>query len=168
MSLIHVSPGFVLFLIFQWHDPRCCLLIHTVLGWFLQEGVAALVARSQRGLPAARCSAPCNYRVLTALRTDIKGHCRPFVWQTRVVFSKRACWSRVLVRLGGENILGISADAAHGERYPVSYYNELFVWNQDSACHRQPAHFHLIGAETQTRRASADAATSRRVGRRPM
>jgi hypothetical protein len=55
----------------------------------------------------------------------------------------------VLVRLGGENILGISGDAAHSERYPVSYYNELFVWNQ--ACYRQPAHFHLIGAKTQIR-----------------
>jgi hypothetical protein len=33
----------------------------------------------------------------------------------------------VLVRLGRENILGFSGDAAHGERYPISYYNELFV-----------------------------------------
>ena len=33
------------------------------------------------------------------------------------------------------------------EQYPISYYNGLFVWNQ--ACHRQLAHFHLIGGETQ-------------------
>ena len=33
------------------------------------------------------------------------------------------------------------------EQYPISYYNELFVWNQ--AWQRQLVHFHLIGAETQ-------------------
>ena len=33
-----------------------------------------------------------------------------------------------------------------GEQFPISYYNELFVWNQ--ACQRKPVHFHLIGSET--------------------
>jgi hypothetical protein len=57
----------------------------------------------------------------------------------------------VPVRLGGEIFSEFPASYPGGQ-YPISYYNELFVWNQ--ACHRQPAHFHLIGAETQ-------------IGRRP-
>jgi hypothetical protein len=39
------------------------------------------------------------------------------------------------------------------EQYPISYYNELFVWNQ--ACHRQPAHFHLIAESNTSRRTSS-------------
>ena len=47
-----------------------------------------------------------------------------------------------------------------GEQYPLSYYNELFVWNQ--ACQRQPAHFHLIGAETQIGRRTPSIVQSNR------
>jgi hypothetical protein len=47
-----------------------------------------------------------------------------------------------------------------GEQYPISYYNELFVWNQ--ACQRQPAHFHLIGAETQIGRRTPSIVQSNR------
>ena len=47
-----------------------------------------------------------------------------------------------------------------GEQYPISYYNELFLRNQ--ACHRQPAHFHLIGAETQIGRRTPSIVQSNR------
>ena len=67
-------------------------------------------------------------------------------WQT----PRRVHRRRLLVDgsrpTGRGNILGISG-ICPGEQYPISYYNELFVWNQ--ACHRQPAHFHLIGAESK-------------------
>src|SRR5437868_827302 len=56
-----------------------------------------------------------------------------------------ACWSRIPVRLGRETLSEFPAGAPR-EQYPISYYNELFVWNQ--ACPGQPAHFHLIGAES--------------------
>ena len=45
-----------------------------------------------------------------------------------------------------------------GEPYPISDYNELFVWNQ--ACHRQPARFHLIGAESHIGRRTPSALQS--------
>jgi hypothetical protein len=48
MSLIYDSSGFMLFAIFQWDCPLWWLLIPPVLGWFLYEVVASLVARLRR------------------------------------------------------------------------------------------------------------------------
>jgi hypothetical protein len=67
-------------------------------------------------------------------------------WQAREAFTDGACWSIVPVRLGGETFSEFPA-VLPSEQYPISYYNELFVWNQ--AWQRQLVHFHLIGAETQ-------------------
>jgi hypothetical protein len=78
-------------------------------------------------------------------------------WQTREAFTDGACRSMVPSDWEGKHSRNLRQLT---QQYPISYYNELFVWNQ--ACQRQPVHFHLIGAETQIGRRTPSIVQSNR------
>ena len=80
-------------------------------------------------------------------------------WQTREAFTDGACWLMVPSDWEGRHSRNFRRHCP-SEQYPISYHNELFVWNQ--ACHRQPAHFHLIGAQTQIGRRTPSIVQSNR------
>ena len=146
--------------------------IHAVRFWGRRS------AAGQNGIQSGD-SAPFDYRdVLTALRTDCSSKgivgrllrstnsapsqtsrlCKRYSeWRIAVALAdprrvhRRRLLVEALVRLGGESILGSSGDAARvlptasSIRFPTTMNCSYGI----RLAHRQPAHFHLIGAESK-------------------